>query len=843
MQIINYLHLRELVAERHKQLIKNIMVSSVNGIRIFVNRHNAKKNTQSGQGLTEYIIIVIVVAVVLLVALRYFGGSLNTKFQTATQGINNLKEESSQQEPILPATETVTVINKQETKQNLEVPLKEDQSSAVDQAALSELDKKVSELHPTVGENEELKLPTIKIDYSLLYLLLAIVFLLGIVVILLRKKSKKKKKNIGSLFSKNENGQVLVLGLFVCVGLFMIAISVANIGMMVSEKIHLQDSVDAAAYSAAVTEARYMNLSAYINRAMIANYDAMAFNTALWASVDAYDHGSAAMLDLLYKIDAVLAIPVVTLPLAEGMDHVLDAVRKFVHGPLHTLNKELNKVFAQDDDSTDINGLIESYNADILSTYQGLLYAAIQSSRHEVIEKVAKKMDPQIETSSVIGLAAEAINYEELAKAVDFIIADPEERDQPFSSFNKAFNKMAGEEEDDSDHPLLFAATTEASLNRFTAGKTRDGERDILRNFRFSDVIPFDPIESVLNAACEVQEFARKHSPARFFTDPLRCEADLNLGLNSQMRDGNEDLASDCGFFHGEDQCQKDHVPVIARRRMREVNFFGWSFKICCVDGVVANAAEALIDNFEGDWGHTSAEVSNDLANVENLYGFNERALESAKYYEYDSCLTSIPPTCALNGPNLQAALTMVPPVLFDDHWDGTLDVEPVHTAEIFPPFGGVADAGEYGINVNFTGDEKEEGVPKYDYKVDLPNVGFPHYIYSDSGASVRPAGTSGGSKNNKLSGPSVVVVGSKLPQKIKGMQGLGIGNPYPMSAIARAQVYYLRNPKREEETPSLFNPHWVARLAPIDSEDSPEMLKEGLPFIASFGIGIKPTH
>ena len=82
-----------------------------------------------------------------------------------------------------------------------------------------------------------------------------------------------------------------------------------------------------------------------------------------------------------------------------------------------------------------------------------------------------------------------------------------------------------------------------------------------------------------------------------------------------------------------------------------------------------------------------------------------------------------------------------------------------------------------------------------------------------------------------------------KAQDKINGLQGLGIGNPYSMTAISRAQVYYLRNPNRPDELPSLFNPHWVARLAPIDSEDSPPLLSSGLPYVGSLGIPIKPTH
>ena len=82
-----------------------------------------------------------------------------------------------------------------------------------------------------------------------------------------------------------------------------------------------------------------------------------------------------------------------------------------------------------------------------------------------------------------------------------------------------------------------------------------------------------------------------------------------------------------------------------------------------------------------------------------------------------------------------------------------------------------------------------------------------------------------------------------KKSSDVNGLRGLGMGNEYNLSAIARAQVYYLRNPKRPNERPSLFNPHWVARLAPLTGEGTPDLLSKGLPYVSSVGIGVKPTH
>lgn len=55
----------------------------------------AKRNAQDerGQGLAEYIIIVILVAIIVLVAVRFFGKSVYNQFENATNEIDTLQEE------------------------------------------------------------------------------------------------------------------------------------------------------------------------------------------------------------------------------------------------------------------------------------------------------------------------------------------------------------------------------------------------------------------------------------------------------------------------------------------------------------------------------------------------------------------------------------------------------------------------------------------------------------------------------------------------------------------------------------------------------------------------------
>ena len=71
-------------------------------------------------------------------------------------------------------------------------------------------------------------------------------------------------------------GQALVFALFMSVLVILAMLTMYSMGGQAIEKIKLQNTADAAVYSAAVAEARDYNFSAYTNRAMIANQVAVA---------------------------------------------------------------------------------------------------------------------------------------------------------------------------------------------------------------------------------------------------------------------------------------------------------------------------------------------------------------------------------------------------------------------------------------------------------------------------------------------------------------------------------------------------------------------------------------
>ena len=657
-----------------------------------------------------------------------------------------------------------------------------------------------------------------------------------------------------------ERGQVLVIGLIVSLALVMAAVTVANVGMMVAEKIHAQDTVDAAAYSAAVVEARYMNLSAYINRAMVANYDSMAFNTALWATFDADDHGVAALTDVLYKLSEVLTLFVVTVPIAQAIDSLAD-VTAAVHSPLHEVNDLLDDAFAQDGE--DLNQYLEVYNVYALTMYQGLLYASLQADRFRVVREVASKMDSELVTTTTLGLGGETVSYDQMSEAVDWMIRDTNARSGVFNNFNRAFNDMAGVDESADDHPRLLAAVAEASLDKFVAGRDRAGDPDLLRQFNTGNILGGLGLDELTGPVLEVPcippcvagcslgcsgDILDGPSAVADCIDECpsdcekSCDVKLEFRLGAQMRDNQENLAA------------QTHVPFLSRRRMREVNYFGIQF-LNESDNPLYSPIKSQINGIgiPGNSGHTSGDTENDVANSANATFSITGGIDFDRASECEDtgtgCQLSLStPANGYNSLNMTASTTMLPiplpgaPIFIDDHWDGTYDAKPVASHQVYDPVSGKIDPPQY---LAFVGAEGlEEGVPKYDWIVDLDNVGIPQYHYPAANAQQRPANSTIG---GAIVGPSVAVVGVKRARDINGLRGLGIGleapNDYPITAISRAQVYYLRNPKRPDEAPSMFNPHWVARLAPIDADDTPALLREVIPFISGLGVPIEPTH
>lgn len=107
--------------------------------------------------------------------------------------------------------------------------------------------------------------------------------------------------------SKHVRGQALVLALVTLTALALGVIVLFNTGQTVGKKIQLVNTADAAAYSAAVQQARALNMTAYMNRAMVANQVAMAQMVSWYSwtnyAISATDHMKKAIQVVAIVLD------------------------------------------------------------------------------------------------------------------------------------------------------------------------------------------------------------------------------------------------------------------------------------------------------------------------------------------------------------------------------------------------------------------------------------------------------------------------------------------------------------------------------------------------------------
>ena len=204
---------------------------------------------------------------------------------------------------------------------------------------------------------------------------------------------------------RDQAGQLLVMWLIFMLPMVVVCFSVYNVGVAVSEKMKVQTAADNAAYSAATWNARYMNLTAYVNRAMVANYDTIASFTAIWSFVDATDGFIAnlrTILTFFFGVGRALE------PAAIG---------------LHKGNQAMSEVLGagKKDGRFRVGRFLEEYTR-VLSLAQQGLYIANQLGRFRVAQTVAWGVDPKIQYWSL----SEAWGLQEMGNRRDWKESDPE---------------------------------------------------------------------------------------------------------------------------------------------------------------------------------------------------------------------------------------------------------------------------------------------------------------------------------------------------------------------------------------------------------------------------------
>lgn len=92
----------------------------------------------------------------------------------------------------------------------------------------------------------------------------------------LRPGIRRPLQGLSRAGARRQRGQALVFSIFAAILIIIALFAMYSMNGQAIEKIKLQNTADAAAYSAVVAEARDYNFSAYTNRAMVANQVAVA---------------------------------------------------------------------------------------------------------------------------------------------------------------------------------------------------------------------------------------------------------------------------------------------------------------------------------------------------------------------------------------------------------------------------------------------------------------------------------------------------------------------------------------------------------------------------------------
>jgi hypothetical protein len=164
----------------------------------------------------------------------------------------------------------------------------------------------------------------------------------------------------------------------------------------------VQTAADNAAYSAATWNARYMNQMAYLNRAIVANYDSIATLTGVWSFLDGLD-GFVGLIRTLLRVFFDIGDAIT--PVAKILHTANDKFADFVIG-----GGKKNKR---------VGSYLENYS-NVLSFAQQGLYIANQIGRGRVVQTIAWGVDPKIE----YWLPSEIWGIQEIANRRDWKKSD-----------------------------------------------------------------------------------------------------------------------------------------------------------------------------------------------------------------------------------------------------------------------------------------------------------------------------------------------------------------------------------------------------------------------------------
>jgi putative Flp pilus-assembly TadE/G-like protein len=602
-------------------------------------------------------------------------------------------------------------------------------------------------------------------------------------------------------------GQIIVFYLVFIIPMAMLMFSIYNVGQLATEKMKLQTAADNAAYSAAVWEARYMNLDAYINRAMVANYDTMAMLLSIWSVADSWD-GFIGILKFVTQF-----IPF-------GIGAAIKGVLTPVHIGLHKANFGLAKALGGGKEGKALLFVMETY-IKILSFAQEALYFANQAGRIGVIQSIAWGVDKKIQ---YLGLA-EILNAVSLNSRVKW---------DKLNSANKFTEDKA------------LRQTITRSLNELSRGE----------NFRDAGSSLLAPINDVVfapfNALCKLITLG---------------SGEFSISIGPKGFD-NKDFDEITGKIGGPGECKDecDADKIVQNDKLYQHDFAGVDLQLCVVgvrvghhsddayntggsktvSGSTLNVAPPhLVDDVE-----TSGDDHGAFQDVKN---FTNNGIQCSSVGAdlgsaisggsiADNCVSSSNDTC-----NFQNPLT------------GPLLTQKVQDGSVSPAEYQAACQQSLCSNVP-EGKTCQDQVPDLQQRLDAANrcgsLLAPGGQQSQGGTNFagQSAGVAGAGPcqtvymfdtplnemkmtwferdidvaldGRRMQGPTIFVYFEKAKENLPLFLGLHYPNPQTLGVYSFAKVYYTRRPSagappvspgsgstRIEGKETLFNPFWAARL------------------------------
>ena len=225
---------------------------------------DSTESNSSGQGLAEYIIIVILVALLVIFGIRYYGGSIFGQFQNATEEINvaSSRGGSDASAPVHDggASSARSVGDSASAGGDAEVDISD--VSRTESAASNgedELSQKVSSLRTGVGDTDDKAVvESIQLNWSTLATIAGAILGLGVFVVFrgFQKQKKRaeggkpKKKGLFARFGggpKGEDGQAIAEFTIIAITLLFVILGVIQLALV----LNAYSMVRYAAYNAA----------------------------------------------------------------------------------------------------------------------------------------------------------------------------------------------------------------------------------------------------------------------------------------------------------------------------------------------------------------------------------------------------------------------------------------------------------------------------------------------------------------------------------------------------------------------------------------------------------------